>query len=175
MGLQIFLRPKAEPRLCAEHKSDLNAMISASFMGMVGSRSVLRPSSGAFTSTCGQSILRRKAPEDWRTPRRFARFGCVLHLNGPVLALLESPAFSFSFPNFTIVLRVMARKESAAPHRGWSDIIGIVLIASGLLLLVAQFSFERSDVHHEPRSENLHNWIGKAGAYGANLSFLLFG
>ena len=31
----------------------------------------------------------------------------------------------------------MARKESAAPHLGWSDIIGIVLIASALLLALS--------------------------------------
>src|SRR6266404_5984681 len=73
----------------------------------------------------------------------------------------------------------MARKDSSkAPHhRGLSDIIGIVLIASAILLLVAQFSFERSDVasNRFPPNENPHNWIGKAGAHGANFFFFLFG
>ena len=42
----------------------------------------------------------------------------------------------------------MARKDSqrTAQTRAWSDIIGIVLIACALLLLVAQLSFERTDL-----------------------------
>jgi DNA segregation ATPase FtsK/SpoIIIE, S-DNA-T family len=73
----------------------------------------------------------------------------------------------------------MARKDSskASHHRGLSDIVGIVLIAGAVLLLVAQFSFERSDVasNRFPPNENPHNWIGKAGAHGANFFFFLFG
>src|SRR5258706_4710986 len=75
----------------------------------------------------------------------------------------------------------MARKESRrtaqAQARGLSDIIGIVLIAGALLLLVAQFSFERNDVaaNHLPPNETPQNWIGKAGAYGAYFFFFLFG
>jgi hypothetical protein len=40
----------------------------------------------------------------------------------------------------------MARKDStvAAPPRGFSDVIGIVLIAGALLLLVAQLSLVES-------------------------------
>ena len=74
----------------------------------------------------------------------------------------------------------MARKESrsaAVPHRGFSDIIGIVLIAAALLLLVAQLSFDRLDVtsNRVPSNETTHNWIGSAGAFGANSLFFLFG
>ena len=73
----------------------------------------------------------------------------------------------------------MARKESrsAAPHRGFSDIIGIVLIAAALLLLVAQLSFDRLDVttNRVPSNETTRNWIGSAGAFGANSLFFLFG
>src|SRR3954467_2948016 len=73
----------------------------------------------------------------------------------------------------------MARKNSPKnpPARGISDIVGIVLIACALLLLVAQLSFDRSDVaaNHFPPNESPHNWIGKAGAYGANFFFFLFG
>ena len=73
----------------------------------------------------------------------------------------------------------MARKESpnAASHRGFSDIIGIVLIALALLLLVAQLSFDRYDVeaNRSPANETTHNWIGSAGAHAAWGFFWLFG
>src|SRR5262245_16680587 len=73
----------------------------------------------------------------------------------------------------------MARKEpkQAAHPRGFSDIIGIVLIAIGLLLLVAQLSFDRLDVaaNRYPPNVTPHNWIGKVGAFGANGLFFLFG
>ena len=73
----------------------------------------------------------------------------------------------------------MARKDSrpAADHRGFSDIIGIVLIAAALLLLVAQLSFDRYDVESNrvPPNQAPHNLIGGAGAYGANLLFGFFG
>jgi hypothetical protein len=73
----------------------------------------------------------------------------------------------------------MARKESrpAADHRGFSDIIGIVLIAASLLLLVAQLSFDRYDVdsNRVPPNQATHNLIGGAGAFGANLFFRFFG
>ena len=74
----------------------------------------------------------------------------------------------------------MARKESAKPahqHRGFNDIIGIVLIAAALLLLLAQVTFERNDVasNRLPPNQTPHNWIGGAGAWGANLLFQVFG
>jgi len=74
----------------------------------------------------------------------------------------------------------MARKESGKPaqqHRGFSDIIGIVLIAAALLLLLAQVSFDRYDVDSNkvPANQTTHNWIGAAGAWSANLLFQLFG
>ncbi|HMC28552.1 MAG TPA: DNA translocase FtsK 4TM domain-containing protein, partial [Verrucomicrobiae bacterium] len=69
----------------------------------------------------------------------------------------------------------MARKDSqrTAQTRAWSDIIGIVLIACALLLLVAQLSFERTDL--EDNRLPPHNWIGKAGAHVAWWLFFLFG
>ncbi len=73
----------------------------------------------------------------------------------------------------------MARKESSrsANTRGTSDIVGIVLIASALLLLVAQLSFDRYDVESNrvPANLTVHNWIGSAGAWAANLFFQVFG
>ncbi|HXJ57925.1 MAG TPA: DNA translocase FtsK [Verrucomicrobiae bacterium] len=75
----------------------------------------------------------------------------------------------------------MARKDSGRTAReqprGFSDIIGIVLIALALLLLVAQLSFDSQDVgvNRVPPNETTRNWIGSAGAFGANGFFLLFG
>ena len=73
----------------------------------------------------------------------------------------------------------MARKEppKAAEHRGLNDIVGIVLIAAALLLLLAQLSFDRYDIDSNkvPPNQTTHNWIGGAGALGANLFFQLFG
>jgi S-DNA-T family DNA segregation ATPase FtsK/SpoIIIE len=72
----------------------------------------------------------------------------------------------------------MARKDAqkAAP-RGLSDVIGIVLLAAGLLLLVAQLSFDPYDLaaHRNPPNQTPQNWIGGAGAWGANLLFQWFG
>ncbi|HYV32081.1 MAG TPA: DNA translocase FtsK 4TM domain-containing protein, partial [Candidatus Binatia bacterium] len=73
----------------------------------------------------------------------------------------------------------MARKEptKAVHQRGFSDILGILLIAGALLLLLAQLSFDRQDVasNRLPANETTHNWIGSAGAFGANGFFFLFG
>lgn len=74
----------------------------------------------------------------------------------------------------------MARKDSktpAQPHRGMSDIIGIVLIAMAVLLVVAQLSFDRGDVSSNrfPPNQTTHNLIGAAGAFVANLLFQGFG
>ena len=73
----------------------------------------------------------------------------------------------------------MARKDSRkdAHARGFSDIIGIVLIATAILLMVAQFSFDRRDVasNSVPPNPMVHNWIGGAGAYTAFGFFFMFG
>src|ERR1043166_725533 len=71
----------------------------------------------------------------------------------------------------------MARKEthSAAHARGFSDIIGITLMALALLLLVAQLTFHPHDVasNRVPPNETIHNWIGAFGAWTANRLFRL--
>src|SRR6185436_16236053 len=73
----------------------------------------------------------------------------------------------------------MARKDPkiAADHRGLNDIIGIVLLAGALLLMLAQVSFDRYDIEANklPPNQPTHNWIGGAGASGANVLFNLFG
>ncbi len=72
----------------------------------------------------------------------------------------------------------MGRRERKDAHeRGLSDMIGIALIASAMLLMVAQLSFDRHDVASNtvPPNTNIHNWIGGAGAYIAFGFFFLFG
>lgn len=74
----------------------------------------------------------------------------------------------------------MSRKttspESQSAH-GFADVIGVVLLAAALLLVVAQFSFDRSDItwNETPPNKSLHNWIGPFGAYFAWWLFLAFG
>ena len=73
----------------------------------------------------------------------------------------------------------MARKDSqkSAHARGYSDIIGIALMALALLLFVAQLTFHPRDVasNQVPPNESIHNWIGTFGAWTANGFFRLFG
>src|SRR5437763_4727288 len=74
----------------------------------------------------------------------------------------------------------MARKadsQSAVHARGFSDIIGITLMALALMLLVAQLTFHPHDVaaNRVPPNETIHNWIGKFGAFTANGLFGMFG
>jgi S-DNA-T family DNA segregation ATPase FtsK/SpoIIIE len=73
----------------------------------------------------------------------------------------------------------MARKPSneAEPthHHGLGDVIGIVLVATALLLLVALFSYDRTDAHREPANESVHNLIGPFGATISTVLFFTFG
>ncbi len=62
----------------------------------------------------------------------------------------------------------MAKKapDSAANH-GFNDIIGIVLMGSAILLLIALLSYHPRDVSANglPVNSSLHNWIGPIGAW----------
>jgi S-DNA-T family DNA segregation ATPase FtsK/SpoIIIE len=73
----------------------------------------------------------------------------------------------------------MARNDQGepAPNRGFNDIIGIALLAAALLLMAAQWSFDRGDVRYlrVPPHDPAHNWIGPAGAYVAWGTFLIMG
>ncbi|MGP8053484.1 MAG: DNA translocase FtsK 4TM domain-containing protein, partial [Limisphaerales bacterium] len=71
----------------------------------------------------------------------------------------------------------MSRKTTTGSHRGFDDLIGFGLLALGLLLLVAQLSFDRYDLKfiHPPGNNPVHNWIGPFGAYGAYGLFFVFG
>ena len=72
----------------------------------------------------------------------------------------------------------MARKESTNPPaaRGFSDTIGIALIASALLVLVALVTHDPRDlsVNSVPPNENLHNLGGPIGAWVAHKMFFVF-
>ncbi|KAF0170409.1 MAG: DNA segregation ATPase FtsK/SpoIIIE S-DNA-T family [Limisphaerales bacterium] len=76
----------------------------------------------------------------------------------------------------------MARKDNAndkeqPPARGEGGILGLVLLAAAVLLLLAQFSFDKNDVAAntaEPNPE-IHNLIGRLGAHVANAGFFTFG
>jgi S-DNA-T family DNA segregation ATPase FtsK/SpoIIIE len=71
----------------------------------------------------------------------------------------------------------MSRKTPSDSAHGFGDIIGVALLAAALLLLVAQFSFDRDDVSFLTTRLNkpTHNWIGPLGAYLAWASFIPFG
>lgn len=76
----------------------------------------------------------------------------------------------------------MARKDNAndkepPPARGEGGILGLVLLAAAVLLLLAQFSFDKNDVAFntaEPNAE-IHNLVGRLGARLAHWSFIAFG
>ena len=73
----------------------------------------------------------------------------------------------------------MPRKDSerTPEHRGFNDIIGVVLLGIALLLFVAMSSFDRHDIGTNITSPNRppHNAIGPAGAWIAHIFFQAFG
>ena len=73
----------------------------------------------------------------------------------------------------------MPRKDSerTPEHRGFNDIIGVVLLGIALLLFVAMSSFDRHDISSiaSPPNKPVHNAIGPAGAWIAHLLFQPFG
>ena len=73
----------------------------------------------------------------------------------------------------------MPRKDSqrTPEHRGFNDIIGVVLLGLALLLFIAMVSFDRNDVAVNTTNTNVvtNNSIGLIGAYVANFFFKSFG
>jgi S-DNA-T family DNA segregation ATPase FtsK/SpoIIIE len=71
----------------------------------------------------------------------------------------------------------MSRRTASGSGNGFADIIGVALLAVALLLLVAQCSFDRTDISFLTTQANhsAHNWIKLPGAYLAWGSFLLLG
>ena len=74
----------------------------------------------------------------------------------------------------------MPRKEATSAtthHRGFDDVIGIILLFLALLLLLALFSYDPGDLaaNKVPPNPTPHNWAGKAGARVAYGAFMVFG
>jgi S-DNA-T family DNA segregation ATPase FtsK/SpoIIIE len=71
----------------------------------------------------------------------------------------------------------MSQKTGSDSNKGFGDVIGVALLAVALLLLVAQFSFDRYDLSffRDPHNKPIHNWIGPLGAYLAWGTFLPLG
>ena len=76
----------------------------------------------------------------------------------------------------------MARKDIAndresPPARGEGGILGLVLLAAAVLLLLAQFSFDKNDVASNTAQPNAEtqNLVGRLGARVADYSFFSFG
>jgi S-DNA-T family DNA segregation ATPase FtsK/SpoIIIE len=87
--------------------------------------------------------------------------------------------FNFNFesaaPNCYVA--AMSRRTASGSGNGFADVIGVALLAIALLLLVAQWSFDRNDISFLTTQANhsAHNWIKLPGAYLAWSSFLLLG
>jgi len=85
--------------------------------------------------------------------------------------------FEVAAPNGYAV--AMSRKSPSDSNNGFSDVIGFALLAAALLLLVAQFSFDRYDLSFVSASNashhQTHNWIGPLGANVAYAFFFIFG
>jgi DNA segregation ATPase FtsK/SpoIIIE, S-DNA-T family len=73
----------------------------------------------------------------------------------------------------------MSKKTGTDSSSGFNDVIGVALLAAALLLLVAQFSFDRYDLSfvstNNPQHNHAHNWIGSLGADVAYAFFFVFG
>ena len=71
----------------------------------------------------------------------------------------------------------MSRKPGDNSKNGFADVIGVALLALALLLLVAQLSFDRYDLHsvRVPPNKETVNWIGTIGAHFAWFTFLPLG
>ncbi|HEV2694220.1 MAG TPA: DNA translocase FtsK [Verrucomicrobiae bacterium] len=73
----------------------------------------------------------------------------------------------------------MAKKSGDDPKakNGFNDVIGLALLFAALILLVAQWSFDKNDISSLTTHPNkaLHNWIGLIGAWLGYASFFVFG
>jgi DNA segregation ATPase FtsK/SpoIIIE, S-DNA-T family len=72
---------------------------------------------------------------------------------------------------------VRTERTEKTEHRGFNDIVGVVLLGFALLLFVAMSSFDRNDVSANTTQTNTstHNLIGPAGAWIAYYFFQAFG
>lgn len=71
----------------------------------------------------------------------------------------------------------MSRKDASESHHGWSDVIGVVLLATALVLALAQWTFDKYDLSYVrlPQNSPPSNLIGPFGAHFAHWFFYIFG
>jgi S-DNA-T family DNA segregation ATPase FtsK/SpoIIIE len=73
----------------------------------------------------------------------------------------------------------MARKSSEEKpgSRGMHDVIGLVLLASSILVFVSLLTYDRLDLASKTTQPNVppHNYIGTVGAHAADTFFFIFG
>jgi S-DNA-T family DNA segregation ATPase FtsK/SpoIIIE len=71
----------------------------------------------------------------------------------------------------------MSRKDASESHHGWADVIGVVLLATALVLALAQWTFDKYDLSYVrlPPNSPPHNLIGPFGAHFAHGFFYIFG
>ncbi|MEN9575387.1 MAG: hypothetical protein RL514_3242 [Verrucomicrobiota bacterium] len=67
--------------------------------------------------------------------------------------------------------------KEAPPARGEGGVLGLVLLAAAVLLLLAQFSFDKNDLASNTAEPNveIQNLVGRLGAHVADCSFFEFG
>ena len=70
-----------------------------------------------------------------------------------------TPLFNFELCAARCYSAAMSRKDASESHHGWSDFIGVGLLAAAVLLLLAQLSFDRGDISTlvNPVNKPLHN------------------
>jgi S-DNA-T family DNA segregation ATPase FtsK/SpoIIIE len=71
----------------------------------------------------------------------------------------------------------IANDKEQPPARGEGGILGLVLLAAAVLLLLAQFSFDKNDVAFNTAEPNqkIQNLVGWLGAQVAHVTFIAFG
>lgn len=71
----------------------------------------------------------------------------------------------------------MSQKSGMTEKNGMHEVAGVVLLALALLLLVAQWSFDRYDLPsvRVPANRDAQNWVGLGGAYFAYATFCPLG
>lgn len=94
------------------------------------------------------------------------------------LSKASDPKFHCQSDSLAYAAR-MARKEASGETeaRGWNEIIGIIMVAVGLLLVASLFSYDRNDLasNRVPPNAQAHNWIGPIGAHLASALFTIAG
>src|SRR5688572_29044170 len=90
----------------------------------------------------------------------------------------RAPRFGLRYKLYPTKLGNMARKSSdETPSRRLHDVIGLILLASSILIFVALLTYDPGDLGGNNTSPNIppKNYIGKVGALIGYVLFLVFG